>query len=255
MKYHIQIDLKDNSAECRIDMDEPELLDEYIRPYLRQEKIMIKGRSIPSSNIYRLKISESENSIEPIVENIILQDKYDRDPYSIFNSSPEWRAIDTCKEVTDKFLKSSKTANLTNSNTITLPIINKSVYVNNQRIGELSKITNSNFDFVKLIQLCNEINIAWQLGNYFSVIALLRTTLHHISPIFGFKDFAQVASNYSGGQSFKKSMQHLLNSSKNIADNHLHSQIKNKDSLPNDTQVDYRNDLDFLLMEIINITK
>ena len=136
-----------------------------------------------------------------------------------------------------------------------VPIKNKTDYVNKQRINELSNIKNPDYDFIKLIQLCKEINIAWQIGNYFTVVALVRTIIHHIAPIFGFSDFTQKASNYSGGPSFKKLMQNLLNSTKNIADSHLHSQIKKKDTLPNDTQVDFKNDLDFLLMEIVRLTK
>lgn len=84
---------------------------------------------------------------------------------------------------------------------------------------------------------------------------MLRTILHHIPPIFGFSNIEEVTNNYAGGISFKKVMKHLLESSKNIGDLHLHGQVKAKDTLPNDIQVDYRNDLDLLLCEIIKLTK
>lgn len=255
MKYHIKIDINDDSGECQIDLTEDELLQEYIRPYLANEQILIKGRSISTSNIYRIKITESEDSIRELVRKIEKQDQYDSDPFSNLKSSATWRAIDEYKDVTTNFLKSSKISNLSKLNALELPVKNKTVYINKARLNELNNIKNSNYDFNKLIQLCNEVNISWQIGNYFSVIALVRTILHHVAPIFGYNDFAQIANNYSGGPSFKKSMQHLLNSSKNIADNHLHSQIKKNDALPNETQVDYKNDLDFLLMEIVKLTK
>ena len=255
MKYHIKIDLKDDSGECRIDLTEDELLQEYIRPYLANEQILIKGRSISTSSIYRIKITESEDSIGDLVRTVERQDQYDSDPFSIFKDSAAWRAIDGFKEVTTNFLKSSKMSNLSKLNTLALPVKNKTDYINKDRLNELSNIKNSNYDFNKLIQLCNELNISWQIGNYFSVVALVRTILNHVPPIFRYNEFAQIANNYSGGSSFKKSMQHLLNSSKNIADNHLHSQIKKNDALPNETQVDYKNDLDFLLMEIVRLTK
>lgn len=255
MNYHIRIELKDSSDECRIDLSEDELLNEYIRPYLTNGQIMINGRSVKLSDIYRIKIVESTDSIQQLVKKIEIQDQYDNDPLSVLKPTAEWRAIDELNEVTDKYLKSSMISNLSITNTVVFPVKNKTDYINKQRINELLNIKNPDYDFVKLIQLCNELNIAWQIGNYFTVIALVRTILHHISPIFGYTDFAQVASNYAGGPSFKKSMQNLLNSSKSIADNHLHSQIKKKDALPNETQVDYKNDLDFLLMEIVKFTK
>ena len=120
-----------------------------------------------------------------------------------------------------------------------------------ERIIDLEKINNLNFNLQKLIKICKEINNNWENKNYYSLIALVRIILDHIPPIFGLNNFSEVANNYSGGRSFKKSMSNLLNSSKNIADNHLHSQVQKKEVLPTPQQVDYRNDLDLLLSEII----
>jgi hypothetical protein len=50
-------------------------------------------------------------------------------------------------------------------------------------------------------------------------------------------------------------MQHLDNSSRSIADAHLHTQIRSKESLPTQTQVNFTNDVDVLLGEIIRIWK
>lgn len=49
-------------------------------------------------------------------------------------------------------------------------------------------------------------------------------------------------------------MQHLDKSLKNIADGYLHLKIRQKEVLPNETQVDFRQDLDLLLSEIIRIS-
>ena len=56
--------------------------------------------------------------------------------------------------------------------------------------------------------------------------------LDHIPPLFGFNSFNEVANNY-GGKSFRGNMQHLQNSLRNIADNHLHSHIRKNEILPN----------------------
>jgi hypothetical protein len=122
-------------------------------------------------------------------------------------------------------------------------------FVNKDRINDLIKIK-SDFDLTKLIRICEELNSNYSCENYLSVSILGRVLLDHIPPIFKFNNFNEVANNY-GTKSFKKSMQHLQGSLRNIADGHLHSPIRKKESLPNKTQVDFRTDLDVLLAEII----
>lgn len=127
-------------------------------------------------------------------------------------------------------------------------------YVHENRLNELRSIESNDFDLSKLIRLCEELNSTYQNQNYLSVAMLVRAILDHVPPIFGFKNFTEVSSNY-GGRSLKKSLQNLQNSSRNIADAYLHESIRRKESLPNDTQVDFRNDLDVLLAEIVRILK
>ena len=82
---------------------------------------------------------------------------------------------------------------------------------------------------------------------------LVRAITDHVPTLFGTKTFSQVAANYGGSASFKKSMEHLDRSLRNIADGILHEQIRNKESLPSAQQVDFRQDLDRLLGEIARI--
>ena len=142
------------------------------------------------------------------------------------------------KSVTEKYI-SSKTGNRN--------------YLDKKRIRDLKVIKSSLFDFSRLIKLCGELNIAFSNKSYLSVIMLTRAILDHVPPVFGFRDFEQVANNY-GSKSFKDSMLNLNNSSKKIADLYLHTQIRKRESLPNSTQVDFSNDLDLLLSEIIRIS-
>lgn len=106
----------------------------------------------------------------------------------------------------------------------------------------------------KLITLCNEINSGYNSGNYYSVLMLIRAILDHVPPIFDKSSFNEVANNY-GAKSFKDVMKHLNDSSRKIADSYLHQQIRKAESLPTETQVNYSQDLDFLLDEIIRISK
>lgn len=128
-------------------------------------------------------------------------------------------------------------------------------FVDHGRLEELASITSEEFDLSKLIMLCKEIDTCYRNECYFAVAMLIRSILDHVPPIFMFRTFAEVANNYGGTRSFKQSMQNLENSSRNIADSHLHVQIRKRESLPNKVQVNFSNDLDVLLGEIIRLLK
>lgn len=118
------------------------------------------------------------------------------------------------------------------------------------RINELKNLTSNNFDFKKLVKLCEEINDNFENENFLSVAMLSRSILDHVPPIFGYNTFNEVANNY-GGQSFKKNMNHLNNSLRSIADSFLHMTIRKKEILPNSVQINFSQDIDVLLAEII----
>ena len=130
----------------------------------------------------------------------------------------------------------------------------RSPYVNSTRIEELQKVKSSSFDLTKLIQMCVELNICSERDALLAVPLLVRGILDHVPPIFGKQNFGEVANNY-GSKSFKDSMSHLENSSRKIADSYLHLHIRAKESLPNQTQIDFSRDLDVLLQEIVRLLK
>lgn len=129
------------------------------------------------------------------------------------------------------------------------------VFVDSIRLEELCKIKNPNFDLTKLIRLCEELNICSKSGGLMASIMLVRAIIDHVPPIFGCSRFADVANQYAGSKSFKDSMLHLDNSSRKIADQHLHCHIRKSETLPTLTQVNFSNDLDVLLAEIVRILK
>ena len=128
-------------------------------------------------------------------------------------------------------------------------------YVHPDRIKELSIIQNANFDLTKLIRMCEELNICYSNGAILAVAMLVRSILDHVPPIFNQASFKGVANNYGGAKSFKGSMLILENSSRKIADSFLHVQIRPKEALPTETQIDFRNDMDVLLQEIVRVLK
>jgi len=128
-------------------------------------------------------------------------------------------------------------------------------YVDRSRLQELKDITAMQFDLSRLIKILEELNTCYKDHCYISVITLTRALLDHVPPVFSCKAFSEVANNYAGSKSFRESIKHLENSSRKIADQYLHTQIRQKESLPNRTQVNFSNDIDVLLSEIARVLK
>lgn len=125
-------------------------------------------------------------------------------------------------------------------------------FVDNDRIKEIRELDSDKFDLTKLINLCQEINVSYTSNCFFSTGILTRVIIDHIPPIFGKATFLEVTNVY-GTRSFRDSMINLNKSSRKIADAFLHTKVRKKESLPNSTQIDFRSDLDVLLMEIVRI--
>jgi hypothetical protein len=127
-------------------------------------------------------------------------------------------------------------------------------FINVSRIEEVKNLEVENFDFKKLVRMLEEINDNYSFENYLSVSMLGRSIIDHIPPLFNLKTFNEVANNY-GNASFKKNMGHLNVSMRSIADNYLHMPIRKNETLPNENQIDFSRELDFLLAEIIRTNK
>ncbi len=128
-------------------------------------------------------------------------------------------------------------------------------YVDPDRIAELKNLSNGSFDLTKLVRLCEELNVCFAGECYLAITMITRAILDHVPPIFSCAKFAELANNYKGAKSFKESMLNLENSSRKIADQHLHVQMRGSESLPTIRQVDFSNDLDVLLAEIVRLLK
>ncbi len=136
-----------------------------------------------------------------------------------------------------------------------LPLQPKPRYVDPSRLAELRAKVSSTFDLKRLVRLAEEINIAHENDCHMATAMLVRAIADHVPPIFACKTFGELANNYQGSKSFKGSMQHLDQSLRNIADAHLHVQIRPTEVLPTAPQVDFRADLDVLLSEVVRVVK
>ena len=132
----------------------------------------------------------------------------------------------------------------------------KLTLIADSRLAELRKLVPAQFDFKKLIRLCEEINTAYSDECYFATAMLTRGLLDHVPPLFGKNTFSEVANNYSGAEkSFKEMMHHLENAARKVADAHLHMRIRKSETLPTAQQVNCGQELDVLLAEIVRITQ
>ena len=126
-------------------------------------------------------------------------------------------------------------------------------YVNTVRIQALKELSAPRFDPKRLIRLLEELNDVHAAGCHMATAMVVRSILDHVPPVFELENFSQVGNNFSGTKSFKKSMQHLDTSLRNIADNHLHSQMRRREDLPTFHQVDFRAELDLLIGQVITL--
>jgi hypothetical protein len=129
----------------------------------------------------------------------------------------------------------------------------KPPYVDPSRLAAIRGALTRNWDLSRLAQLCGELNVAHEHECFMSVAMLVRAIVDHVPPVFGCTSFAEVANNYAGAYSFKKSMQNLNSSLRNIADAHLHVQIRRSESIPTAVQVNFSADLDVLLAEVLRL--
>lgn len=133
---------------------------------------------------------------------------------------------------------------------------NLTFFIDESRLDELRAITHNDFELIKLVRLCEELNDCYCNKSFLATGMLGRAILDHVPPVFDCKNFSEVANNYTGGsRSFKQSMQNLDSSLRKISDSFLHTQIRKKEVLPNETQVYFANDMDVLLAEIVRLLK
>lgn len=99
-------------------------------------------------------------------------------------------------------------------------------YVKASLVDELrQKATTTTWNLDKLLKLIDELNSNYTSENCYACHALLRAILDHTPPAFGFRNFDQVASNYSWSTTDKKYLK-TLRDFRNAADDVLHRQMR-----------------------------
>lgn len=130
----------------------------------------------------------------------------------------------------------------------------KPSYVAPSRIVELQGLAGARWDTRRLVCMLQELNSAHTHGLHMATAMLLRAICDHVPPIFGKGSFGEVANNIAG-RSISSNLKHLENSLRSIADTHLHAHIRPREVLPTASQVDFRQDLDVLLQEVVRVLR
>jgi len=153
----------------------------------------------------------------------------------------------------DMILNNRLVSNTQAEGTIEVPTKNKNHrhdFIDKIRIEALKNLESKKHDFSRLLQMCYEMNSCSYAENYIALGALIRILIDHIPPILGFDRFQQVAANYPG-KSLKQNFEHLEKGARKIADQQIHQTIRKKEVLPTFTMVNYSQNIDLLLGEII----
>lgn len=171
------------------------------------------------------------------------------------NIKPTKEAQNVASKVIVDILEDANLVERTGKRTkiVTLKQQNEIKFIDIKLIDELRRLKSNEFDLSRLIKYCQEMNDNYRMENFSSVLFLTRAILDHIPPIFGEKNFASIAEHLPTRNSLKGICQRLDDSSKRIADHHIHRQITSKELLPSQKEIDFRQDLHFLLSRIVEI--
>lgn len=131
------------------------------------------------------------------------------------------------------------------------PALSRTAYVSEVWLAELRAVPCTRLDTRRLVRMLEELNIAHAQACYMASAMPLRAVIDHVPPVFGKKNFDEVANNHDGGKSFKDAMGSLQGFLRKITDMHLHQQMRKAESLPTAQQVEFRAALDMLLAEVV----
>lgn len=257
MNYNIFIKTKTN-VDSILFIDEDDLKKLVGAYNLGKESIFIDGEKCFLKELSKIKIYNIESKSILTKSDIEAIFKLNR----LFQMMPFGEYESKVNTIFSK-LGSDKTREFINndfgnlkmlSSTDSLSITSSENFVEPSRIKELLELQSSAYDLTKLIRITKELNIAFKNNCFLTIPLLIRSIMDHVPPIFSKQTFAELCGSY-GSRSFKDSMTNLEKSSRKIADSYLHSPIRIKEALPNKTQINFSQDLDVLLQEIVRINK
>jgi hypothetical protein len=240
-------------------------LDCIIKAYLNGDNnIVIAGDSYLIGHPNRFKIYTHDREFVPIYKNLlkmIYRDNRDAEARKYLLLSKVGSPILSedffntySKDITNNEVGNNKFGQLKEEKVIAAAEKGPVFYIDKSIIEEIRKLPTTTFDFNRLVRLLEELNDNYDSENYYSVAFLLRAIIDHVPPVFSKNNFAEVANQYSFKKSNKNLVAKLENVGRDVSDRELHLQIKNKEVLLTDGEIDHKASLAALLREIIHIS-
>ena len=106
MYYHVIVKPKSDKyyGEYKTDLTKEQLISRFIEPYEQGMPIVINGKTVQPDDIERIKISESDRTIESFIP--IIRAEHESSPVAIIGGpSYTYQAIGRAKDVTDDFIE------------------------------------------------------------------------------------------------------------------------------------------------------
>ena len=170
------------------------------------------------------------------------------------DGSPSYACVERTEQILRAAIRQAKRNPL--ASPMTAATAKKENFVDPNRIAEIERLTrpDGEWDFAKLARLCRELNTAHENDCYYSVAMLCRAIVDHVPPVFQAKTFKEFAAQIAV-RSMKELMQHLEGGLRKIAGLYLHDHIRKKESRPGPVGVDYRQQIDLLLGEVVRVAQ
>lgn len=129
-------------------------------------------------------------------------------------------------------------------------------YVERGIIDQLKSVENERWGGVdRLVRFCEELNACFTGGQLFAVTCLTRTILGYVVPLFRCKTFDQVAKLEFGSKELEEAVKCLDSSFRNVGNHYLGSPISQGGVLPSPRQVDFAEELNTLLAEVVRLLR
>jgi hypothetical protein len=229
--YHARISTGSNPRdEVRLDLSRDELTSRFLEPYRVGRPIVVGGRTIPISDLIKIRISRTEQpstELRPIVQA-------ERRRQAVSSPlSEDWLIARAGEDVTDSFITEPPGQSaVTAAAALPAVLARRAVpYVAEKLTASIqAKVEVSQLDCTKLLQLIDELNDNYARENAYAAHALLRAILDHIPPILGCASITEVANNYQWSRTDRGYVKRLLDF-KPQGDDVLHRQISGKADL------------------------
>jgi len=102
--YHVRITQKSaRTDEVKLDLNEAQLKEKFLKPYKEGRPIVISGKTIPPDDIERIRINRTEKNSDELLPKI-KRERRNKSGFVAVGIPDEWYVADEGEDVTDEFI-------------------------------------------------------------------------------------------------------------------------------------------------------